>query len=84
MFNGATLLIVIAILGAATWAFWPHIRAFLGRITTDLFQDIPASHPDAVTGLDRLQADGVIAYAYRGFADPAAAEYAARHHGGAA
>lgn len=45
---------------------------------------IDASHPDAVTGLDRLQADGVIAYAYRGYADPAAAEYAARHHGGAA
>lgn len=83
--NGATLLVAIALTAVIVWAFWPEIRVSLSRITTDLFQDIPSSHPDALTGLDVLEAEGVIAAAVlRGGGTVDTARYAIRHHGGAA
>lgn len=83
--NGATLLVAIALAAILVWAFWPEIRVLLSRITTDLFQDIPESHPDALTGLDVLEAEGVIAAAvHRGGGTVDTAAYAIRHHGGAA
>lgn len=83
--NGATLLVAIALAATIVWAFWPEIRLLLSRITTDLFQDIPDTHPDARTGLDVLEAEGVIAAAvHRGGGSVDTALYAIRHHGGAA
>lgn len=85
MFNGASLLILITILAVTVWAFWPQIRVLLSRITTDLFQDIPETHPEARTGLDVLEAEGVIAAAvHRGGGSVDTVAYAIRHHGGAA
>lgn len=75
--NGLIFLVIaylVAIVYIATW---------LDAVRNA--QDIPESHPDALTGLDVLEAEGVIAAAvHRGGGTVDTARYAIRHHGGAA
>lgn len=74
MFTGLTLLGVIFLAACVYVAY-----------AIDTAPDIPSTHPDARTGLDVLEAEGVIAAAvHRGGGTVDTTAYAIRHHGGAA
>lgn len=79
--NGAPLLCLIALIAVLVWAFWPSVRAFLGRITTDLFQDIPTDRGS----LDDIKPEELIDWSVRraGGSDETVA-FTTRYHGGAA
>lgn len=74
IFNGAALLCLIGIVACVVWAFWPEVRALLGRITTDLFQDAPQPDAHSVIACSIQRAGG----------SEDTIAFAARHHGGAA